>query len=66
MSDRVKITRKAYEQIDPDYRGIWHDYWGDHPEWVGRRTVISTCITYDVNACAELWIEGVHFDITEE
>lgn len=61
-----KIPKKEYESIDTDYRGIYHDYWEDHPEWKGRRTVVSTCITHNVNAPAELWIEGIHFEITEE
>ena len=62
----ITITRKAYEAIDSDYRGIYHDYWNIHPEWFGRRVVISTCITNNPNETAELWIENVNFKIIDK
>lgn len=60
------ITNTEYEAIPRDYRGIWEDYYGDHPEWKGRKTVMSTCITHNANELCYLMIEGVHFNITEK
>ena len=62
----LTISKSEYENIHCDYRGIWEDYYGDHPEWKGRRTVMSTCITHNPNELCYLMIEGVHFNITEE
>ena len=62
----LTITEKEYNNIAPDYRGIFQDYWGDHPEWKGKRTVMSTCITNNPNELCSLWIEGVHFKIIDK
>ena len=34
----VTITRSEFEKLPRDYKEPWHDYWGDHPEWLGRWT----------------------------
>lgn len=60
------ISEKEYNKIDTDYRGTWQDYHGDHPEWLGRRVVMSTFITGDSSEPCKLLIEGVHFIITAE
>lgn len=62
----ISITKAEYEAIPHDYRGTFADYHGDHPEWKGRRVVMSTCITHNANELGYLMIEGVHFNITEE
>lgn len=62
----IIISKNEYEKIDSDYRGIFHDYYGDHPEWKGRRVVMSTCITHNSNESCKLWIEGIDFMIKEE
>ena len=32
-----QITKAEYDRIGNDFKGVWHDYWGDHPEWKARR-----------------------------
>ena len=55
------ISKEKFDKIDRDYKGVWQDYYGDHPEWKGRRTVMSGCISNDPNELGKLLIEGVHF-----
>ena len=59
----LKISRRDWDAIHYDYKGVWKDYYGDHPEWLGRKTVMSTCVTHDPNELCSLLIEGVHFVI---
>jgi hypothetical protein len=61
----ITISKAEYDKIHNDYKGIFHDYHGDRPEWKGRRTVMSTCITHNPNEICSLLIEGVHFAIKE-
>ena len=61
----ITVSRADYEKICRDYRGTFHDYYGDHPEWKGRQTVMSTCITHNPNEKCSLLIEGVHFQIVD-
>ena len=61
----LTISKTEYDKIHSDYKGIWQDYHGDRPEWKGRRTVMSTCITRNPNENCSLLIEGVHFAIKE-
>lgn len=57
----IIVSKAEFDKIDRDYKGIWQDYHGDHPEWKGRRVVMSGCITKDPNELGKLLIEGVHF-----
>ncbi|MCM1165641.1 MAG: hypothetical protein NC401_06485 [Ruminococcus sp.] len=59
----IKISKKEWNAIDKDYKGEWADYFGDHPEWLGRKSVMSTCITKNPNELCQLFIEGVDFVI---
>ena len=59
----LKVSKKEWDMIDSDYKGEWKDYWGDHPEWLGRKCVMSTCVTKNPNESCALLIEGVHFAI---
>lgn len=59
----IKVSQKEWDSIHADYKGVWHDYHGDHPEWKGKRVVMSTCITNNPNELCSLLIEGVHFII---
>jgi len=59
----LKISRRDWDAIQNDYKSVWKDYYGDHPEWLGRKTVMSTCVTHDPNELCSLLIEGVHFVI---
>lgn len=56
-SEMVRITQAEYDAIGSDYRGVWHDYYGDHPEWLGRRTAMIA------GHGTTLFIEGVSFEI---
>lgn len=58
----IEISKEKWEAIDNDYRGEWHDYYNDHPEWIGRKVVMSGCIT-DTKELGKLLIEGIHFVI---
>ena len=63
MKTLPTITKAEYNAIPYDYRGEWHDYYGDHPEWLGRKVVMSYFITHNANEPCSLLIEGVHFRI---
>ncbi|MDE7243577.1 MAG: hypothetical protein K2O18_06335, partial [Oscillospiraceae bacterium] len=36
-SDMKRITQAEYDVIGSDFKAIWQDYYGDRPEWKGRR-----------------------------
>ena len=59
----IRISKKEWDSICSDYKGVWQDYYGEHPEWIGKKTVMSTCITHNPNELCSLLIEGVHFII---
>jgi hypothetical protein len=58
-----KVTKKEWDNIPTDYKGIWHDYYGEKPEWKGKQCVMSTCLTHNPDERCSLLIEGVHFEI---
>lgn len=49
------ITKEQYNRIGNDYKGIFHDYHGTHPELKGRRTAFLP------GEGTVLFIEGIHF-----
>lgn len=55
-----RITRAEFDRIGADFKGIWHDYWGDHPEWKGRR------VAFLPGHGTTLFIEGVSFEIVDD
>ena len=57
----IKVSQKEWASIPADYKGVWMDYYGDHPDWKGKRVVMSTCITNNPNELCSLLVEGVHF-----
>jgi hypothetical protein len=59
----IKVSKNEWNKIDNDYKGIWQDYHGTHPQWKGKRCVMSTCLTHNPNELCSLLIEGVHFEI---
>ncbi len=61
----IEISKDEWNSIDSDYKEEWHDYYGDHPEWIGKKVVMSGCITNNTNELGKLLIEGVHFIIKE-
>lgn len=62
----ITISKADWEKVPSDYKGIWHDYHGEKPEWLGRKVVMSTCITHNPNEICSLLVEGVHFIIQDE
>lgn len=30
-----RITKAEFDSIYNDYKGVWMDYWADHPELLG-------------------------------
>lgn len=61
----IVISKDKWESICSDYKGTWMNYYNDHPEWLGRKVVMSGCITDDPQELGKLLIEGVHFIIEE-
>ena len=62
--EMFRITQAEYDAIYHDYKGEWKDYYGEHPEWLGRKTIMSAY--FDANKLGYLLIEGIHFVIEEE
>lgn len=54
----VRITQAEYDAIWSDFKGVWHNYYGDTPEWEGRRTAMIA------EYGTRLLIEGVSLEIT--
>lgn len=59
----IIISKAQWDDIPADYKGEYRDYWGDHPEWIGRKVVMSTCVTHNPDEVCSLLVEGVHFVI---
>ena len=59
-SEILTVTQEKWDSICTDYKGIFHDYYNEQPEWKGRRCVMSGCVCDDLG---QLLIEGVHFVI---
>lgn len=57
------VSQEKWDSIHDDYKGVWHSYYGERREWLGRKTVMSACITGNANENCGLLIEGVHFEI---
>lgn len=53
------ITQAEYDAIGSDYKGVYHDYYEDHPGWKGRRTAMLP------GHGTTLFIEGLSFVIDE-
>ena len=56
-SDMKRITQAEYDAIGSDFKGTWQDYYGDRPEWEGRRTAMLA------EYGTRLFIEGVSLEI---
>ena len=61
----IKISKKKWDSIPTDYKGVWHDYYNEKPEWLGKRVVMSGCITENPNELGKLLVEDVHFIIED-
>ena len=59
----ITITKKKWQSIPHDYKGIWHDYNGEKPEWIGKKTVMGAFVSDNACDSCALLIEGVHFTI---
>lgn len=62
----IPVSQKKWDSIGSDYKGTWEDYYDECPEWKGRKTVMSGCITEDPTELGKLLVEGVHFKIVKE
>lgn len=58
----IEISKDKWDAIPEDYKGIWQDYYNEHPEWIGKKIVMSGCFA-DPKELGKLLIEGVHFII---
>jgi len=52
-----RITQQEFDRIPSDYKGMFINYDGQHPEWKGRRTAFLP------GHGTTLFIEGVSFEI---
>lgn len=59
----IEISKKEWDSIANNYKGEWQDYYNDHPEWIGKKVVMSGCIFKDSSKLGKLLIEGVDFII---
>ena len=59
----IKVSKEKWDSICDDYKGNWQNYYNDHPEWIGRKVVMSACITGNASELCSLLVEGVHFNI---
>lgn len=57
----ISVSQEKWDSIPSDYKGVWQAYMDDHPEWKGRKVVLSTCITNDPLEKCRLWVEHEHF-----
>lgn len=55
----IVISKEKWDSIYSDYKGTWQNYHEDHPEWLGRKVVMSGCI--NPSDLGKLLIEGIHF-----
>lgn len=56
----IKVSKEQWQAIHKDYKGVWQDYYNEHPEWLGKKTVLSGCVSDELG---KLLIEGIHFVI---
>ena len=61
----IKINKEKWNSIHTDYKGTWKDYHNEKPEWIGKRVVMSGCITENSKELGKLLVEDVHFIIEE-
>lgn len=62
----IEVSQEKWDSICSDYKGTWEDYYDECPEWKGRKTVMSGCITEEPTELGKLLVEGVHFRISNE
>lgn len=62
----IKVSKEEWDKIHTDYKGTWQDYYNEKPQWLGRKVVLSGCITKNPNELGKLLVEGVHFIITAD
>lgn len=55
-----EITVKQYNDMCNDYKGIYMDYQGTHPELKGKRSIVSY-----KNGATVLLIEGLNLKIID-
>lgn len=59
----IEISKEEWNSIDNLHKGEWQDYYNEHPEWIGRKTVMSGVFSKDPYELGKLLIEDVHFII---
>lgn len=59
----IKVSKEEWDKIHTDYKGTWQDYYNEKPQWLGRKVVMSGCITKNPNELGKLLVEGIHFII---
>lgn len=59
----IKVSKEKWNSICNDFKGIWHDFWGDHPEWKGRKIVLRGAVENNCEHGTQLLIENEHFII---
>lgn len=57
--EMLHISKADFDRIGADYKGVYMDYDGKHPEWRGRR------VAFLPGHGTTLFIEGVSFEIID-
>lgn len=65
IKDIIKVSKEKWDSIHSDYKGTWQGYYDEKTEWIGRKVVMSGCITNNPNELGKLLVEGVHFIIVD-
>ena len=56
----IQVSQKKWDSIPENYKGVFNSE--DHPELLGKRTVLSGSISTEMFG---LFFEGIHFEIIQ-
>ena len=62
----IKISKEHWKSIDLEWKGVWDGYYGIRGEMIGRRFVMSGCVTGSYpTGLGYLMFEGQDFIIED-
>lgn len=61
-----RIKQSEWDKVSSDFKGEWQDYHHDHPEWKGKKVIMSSLLSDNVNELGRLLIEDVDFTIEND
>ena len=63
LLDLPRLSSFQWGNIPNDYKGVYEDFDGDHPELKGNKTCLTCYIAGDYGVSSSLSIEGLHFTL---